>query len=196
MTMTDLKPHAVTEFNLYVTDEFAREYFADSFDLWPESESKYTAENNGYKVIIKRHINAIQAAIKQADTYLKAEYTKRITALNSVIVNEIGNKDITDDRTQTDGEFIQSQLNYPDGYIDTPDTAYISAQTKDSEYIQTDNNVMAEDSTRDTTSSGTADTEEADILSVADRLTAYTSAFDVIERCVFALVAGSISGRF
>ncbi len=196
MTMTDLKPHAVTEFNLYVTDEFAREYFADSFDLWTESESKYTAENNGYKVIIKRHINAIQAAIKQADTYLKAEYTKRITALNSAIVNEIGNKDITDDRTQTDGEFIQSQLNYPDGYIDTPDTAYISAQTKDSEYIQTDNNVTAEDSTRDTTSSGTADTEEADILSVADRLTAYTSAFDVIERCVFALVAGSISGRF
>ena len=34
MTMTDLKPHAVTEFNLYVTDEFAREYFEDSFDLW------------------------------------------------------------------------------------------------------------------------------------------------------------------
>ena len=43
-----------------------------------ESESKYTTDNNGYKVIIKRHINAIQAAIKQADSIFKeAEYTKR-----------------------------------------------------------------------------------------------------------------------
>ncbi len=196
MTMTDLKPHAVTEFNLYVTDEFAREYFADSFDLWEETESKYTPLNNGYKVIIKRHINAIHAAIKQADIYLKAEYTKRVTALNSAIINELASKDITDINTQTDGEFIQSSLQYPDGYIDTPDTAYISAQTKDGEFVQTDNNVIAEADTRDTTSSGTADTEEADILSVADRLTAYKSAFDVIERCVFALVAGTLTGRF
>ena len=137
MTMTDLKPHAVTEFNLYVTDEFAREYFEDSFDLWQETESKYTADNNGYKVIIKRHINAIQAAIKQADTYLKAEYTKRVTALNSAIINETGGRDINETHTETDGEFIQSQLNYPDGYIDTPDTG-IYKRTDKRQRVYTD----------------------------------------------------------
>ena len=196
MTMNDIKPFAVTEFNLYVTDEFAREYFADSFDLWAESESKYTGDNNGYKVIIKRHINAIHAAIKQADTYLRAEYTKRVSALNNGFIYATGTKDSAENRTKTDGEFIQSSLQYPDGYIDTPDTAYISAQTKDSEFIQTDTGAIIETQENDTTSSNTADTEEADILSVADRLTAYKSAFDVIERCVFALVAGNLTGRF
>ena len=196
MTINDLKPSAVTEFNKYIADEFAREYFADTFDLWAESESKYSAENNGYKVIIKRNISGIEAAIKQASIFLKTEYTKRVTALNSAIINETGSKDVTDDRTQTDGEFIQSQLNYPDGYIDTPDTAYISAQTKDSAYTQTDNNVNTEDSTRDTTSSNTADTEEADVLSVADKLTAYKSSYSLIEQCVFDLIANNITGVF
>lgn len=196
MLMNEIKADAVTEFNKYIDNEFAQEYFADTFDLWHESESKYNTENNGYKVIIKRHINSIKAAIRQADIFLDAEYTKRINALNSSIASEISNKNITDERTTTDGEFTQSQLNYPDGYIDTPDTAYISAQTNDSEFVKTDNTTGAEEVENEKTDSQTAETTEDDILSIADRLTAYKSAFDIIERCVFAFVAGSISGRF
>ncbi len=196
MLMNELKPLAAAEFNKYITDEFAREYFIDTFDLWAESESKYSAENNGYKVIIKRHISDIEAAIKQAHIFLKTEYTKRISALNNAYNNELNTKDSAETRTQTDGEFTQTQRQYPTGYIQEPDTAYISAQTIDGEFVQTNNNALIETNERDNTSSNTADTEEADILSIADKLTAYKSSYSLIERCVFNFVANDIIGVF
>lgn len=196
MTMNDLKPSAIIEFNKHIADEFAREYFADTFDLWAESESKYDDTDNGYKVIIKRHISGIQAAIKQADIFLKTEYTKRVSALNNAYINELGTKDTAENRTKTDGEFTQQARSYPDGYIDAPDAAYIKAETHDSEFTQTDAGAIIETQERDTTSSNTADTEEADILSLADRLTAYKPAYALIEQCVFSFVAGNITGVF
>lgn len=196
MLMSDIKPFAIAEFNLYITDEFAREYFADSFDLWAECESKYSTDNNGYKVVIKRHISGIQAAIKQADIFLKSEYTKRVSALNNGFVYTTGTKDSAENRTQTDGEFTQQARNYPDGYISAPDAAYIKAETHDSEFIRTDVGATIETQENDTTSSTTADTEEADILSLADRLTAYRPAYALIEQCVFDLTANDITGRF
>lgn len=196
MLMSDIKPFAIAEFNLYITDEFAREYFADSFDLWAECESKYSTDNNGYKVVIKRHISGIQAAIKQADIFLKSEYTKRVSALNNGFVYTTGTKDSAENRTQTDGEFTQQARSYPDGYISAPDAAYIKAETHDSEFIRTDVGATIETQENDTTSSTTADTEEADILSLADRLTAYRPAYALVEQCVFALTANNITGRF
>ena len=196
MLMNDIKSFADTVFNLYIIDEFAREYFADSFDLWAESECHYTTDNNGYKIIIKRYINPIQAAIKQADIFLKSEYTKRVSALNNGFIYATGTKDSAENRTKTDGEFTQQARSYPDGYISAPDAAYIKAETHDGEFIQTDAGAIIETQENDTTSSNTADTEEADILSLADRLTAYKPAYALIEQCVFAFVADSISGRF
>ena len=196
MTMNDLKPSAIIEFNKHIADEFAREYFADTFDLWAESESKYDDTDNGYKVIIKRHIGGIQAAIKQADIFLKSEYTKRVSALNNGFTYATGTKDSAENRTKTDGEFTQQARSYPDGYIDAPDAAYIKAETHDSEFTQTDVGAIIESQENDTTSSTTADTEEADILSLADRLTAYKPAYALIEQCVFDLTANDITGRF
>jgi len=196
MLMNDLKPSAIIEFNKHIADEFAREYFADTFDLWAESESKYDDTDNGYKVIIKRHIGGIQAAIKQADIFLKSEYTKRVSALNNGFTYATGTKDSAENRTKTDGEFTQQARSYPDGYIDAPDAAYIKGETHDSEFTQTDVGAIIETQENDTTSSTTADTEEADILSLADRLTAYKPAYALIEQCVFDLTANNITGRF
>lgn len=196
MLMSDIKPFAIDEFNLYITDEFAREYFADSFDLWAESESKYNTDNNGYKVVIKRYITPIQSAIKQADIFLKSEYTKRVSAQNNGSIYATGTKDSAENRTKTDGEFTQQARNYPDGYIDAPDAAYIKAETHDSEFIQTDVGAIIETQENNTTTSDTEDTEEADILSLADRLTAYKSTYALIEQCVFDLTANSITGVF
>jgi len=196
MTMNDLKPSAVTEFNKHIADEFAREYFEDTFDLWADSESNYTTDNNGYKVIIKRHISGIQAAIKQASIYLTAEYTKRVSALNNGFTYATGTKDSAENRTKTDGEFTQQARSYPDGYISAPDAAYIKAETHDGEFTQTDAGAIIETQENDTTSSNTADTEEADILSIADRLTAYKSTYALIEQCVFDLIANNITGVF
>lgn len=196
MLMSDLKASAILEFNKYILDMFAREYFADTFDLWANSESLYDTTNNGYKVIIKRRISGIETAIKQADIFLRTEYTKRANALNNAYINELNDRAIAENRTKTDGEFTQQVRNYPDGYISAPDAAYIKAETNDSEFTQTDNVANTESATKDTTSSNTADNEETDLLGLSDRLTAYKPAYALIEQCVFELIANTCNGVF
>ncbi len=204
MTMNDLKPSAVTEFNRHISDEYAREYFANAFDLWGDSPSNYTADDNAYKIVIMRHVHKIRAEIKKAAAVLEVEYTKRIKGLNTALTAETteSNKHtvgkINDDRTITDGEFTQTARQYPDGYTGSADAAYMRAQTHDGEYTQTHayetNNVetAAENSEKGAETAQTAETDETDIIASVAQLDAYAPSYALIERCVFDFVGDTI----
>ena len=207
MKMIDLKPSAVLEFNKYISDEFAREYFADSFDNWTNSESAYTTDNNAYKTVIKRNAFVINAEVKKAQL-LKMDFTKKTTSTTAAVTLENAATDktqsgtVSDTRTQIDGEFTQSQRQYPDGYTGTTDEAYLRAQTHDSEFTKADTAETETGSTeqattaRDETQSGSGETIELDTAAALAMIETYSTVFVLIEKCVFELVAIDIEGVF
>lgn len=196
MLMEELKPLAVIEFNLHITDTFAREYFSQCFDLWEGAASRYDATNNAYKIAIKRYINPIDAAIQRAALILKTNFTKQIDATNGAEVDETTTANGTTSNTQTNGEVTRATRQYPDGYISAPDSAYIKAEEITAENtIQ--NDIENTGSATKTAHNVTTDaTSENDIMSKAEVLAAYKSSFAVIEKCVFDLVADNIEGEF
>lgn len=203
MTMTEFKPIATAAFNELVADTDARQYFADAFDLWEDEPSLYDGTNNGYRAIIRRYAQPINEEVARIRLATSTNPTKRITATNGATSHEIGttgkqsSATITADRTQNDGEFTQESETYPTGYTDAPDKAYLAARTIESPFEQTNHDVTANeatesgDSTKETTSSGNADTEEMDELARASLLTYTSRLAKLIEGCVFKFLAGT-----
>lgn len=207
MTMEQMKPLATTEFNALVSDTAAQQYFADAFDLWTGEDSLYDDSNAAYKAIIRRYAQHINEEVGRIRLAMGTGATKRITATNGATSHETGttgkqsSATINTQRIENDGEFTQTARTYPDGYISPPDGSYISAETIDSPYEQTDTtdttNTGSEDVTseKETTNSGNADTEETDELARAQLLTYSAQLAKLIEGCVYKFVAGTVTGR-
>lgn len=208
MTMAEMKPSAITEFNLRVSDAYAQEYFADAWDLWKGSECLYDTTDAAYKAIIRRYAKPISAEVARVSALLDTGATKRITAVNASISNETGStgkvssNTINETTTENDGEFSQTVRTYPDGFINAPDASYIKGQTVDSPYEQITGkettSAGSEDNTdeKEIASSGNVDTEETDTLARAQLLAGSQFLSDLIERCVFAFLAGTAQGEF
>ena len=99
MTMNDLKTAAVEEFNKYVLDDYAREYFSDAFDLWEDEPSEYSSINNGYKVVIKRYVQKINVEVEKYVAIMR-EYTKLTTSESSSSDEELSaSKKVLDSAT-------------------------------------------------------------------------------------------------
>lgn len=196
MLMSDLKPLAVTEFNLYITDVFARDYFSDCFDLWEDDTTDFVEGKNGYKAVIKRYVNKIDAEIQNAQLLLKTTYTKKTdTETNSTNLENILSENITE-KLQTNSEFTRTARQYPDGYINTADASYIRAQDINGA------NTTADDTTENRTDAKNAENDttltssDVDIIAKSNLLKTYDLAFGIIEKCVFELVATIYEGVF
>jgi len=195
LTMNLLKPYAVTEFNNYITDEFAREYFEQCFDLWEDSPSKFDAVSAAYKIYIKRHITNIDAAIQRADIILKTNFTKQTSSNNTAAVTETVQTDAATTDTQQNAQLKKQSIVYPDGYIQAPDTAYIKAEEINAANEITTTGANTGTAEKDATSSETGAINEIDIISKADILKTYNDSFNIIELCVFNMVDGLETGE-
>lgn len=203
MTMQELKPIATAAFNGLVEDADAQQYFADAFDLWGDEPSLYDGSNNGYRAIIRRYAQPINEEVARIRFATSTNPTKRIKAVNGATSHESGTTGkqssgtITTDRAHNDGEFTTETETYPTGYTDAPDKAYLSARAIESPFEQSDHDVTENtanetaDSTKETTSSGNADTEETDELARASMLTYTSRLAKLIEGCVFKFLAGT-----
>ncbi len=195
MLMSDLKPLAVTEFNLLVIDTFAQEYFLDCFDLWEDETSDFVEGKNGYKVVIKRYSDKINSAIQNAKLLLDTIYTKKTdTERTATNLENFLSENITE-KLQTNSEFTRTARQYPDGYT-TADASYIRGQDINGA------NTTADDLTENRTDAKNAENTEnisindIDIISKSNLLKAYDFAFEIIEKCVFELVAKNCEGVF
>ena len=188
MTMSDFKATSAAEFNLYITDDFTREYFLNAFDLWSDCACFYDGSNGAYKAVIKRYAPEINAGIQTAEMLLSTAYTKKTSGLNTNLTQEISTVEKSEIRTETDGEFTQTARQYPDGYIAAPDTAYIQGQTHNSEFEQSHTLTGADNAQKDGQASATAESVEVDIIARANALAAYKPIYGLVERLVFEFV--------
>lgn len=208
MTMEQMKPLATAEFNLLVSDAAAQQYFSDAFDLWAGEDCLYDDKNSAYKAIIRRYAQPINEEVGRINLATGTGATKRVTSTNGGTSHETGstgkqsNDTVHTSRVENDGEFIQTARTYPDGYIEPPDGSYLSTQTVDNPYEQTDitdtTNMGNEDvkSEKETTNSGNAETEEIDELARAQLLTYSAQLAKLIESCVYRFVSRTVAGDF
>ena len=208
MIMRELKPQAVEVFATYIDDLFAREIFEFNFDAWSDAESLYNTDSDAYKAVIISRIPDIRRALAQ-EKALNADATLIVAGSIGTTKQEDNNATKMTNGTntrhadhQTNGH-TQSILQYPDGYTSPPEQGYIRSQaddTPDHDTTEVSDGVDMTDTTSGTINSktdGTNNTQTTDNLAKASALNAYSSALTkLIEQCVFALVAKTITGGY
>ena len=197
MTMNDLKTAAVEEFNKYVLDDYAREYFSDAFDLWEDEPSEYSSINNGYKVIIKRYVQKINVEVEKYVAIMR-EYTKLTTSESSSSDEELSaSKKVLDSATtDTDGEFTQTQRAYPTGYTGSTDAAYTTGQAINSGFTraQEQNDIELVDVEKSGAMSSGTTSQEIDATARISVLDSFKSMLKLVEQCVFDFVGNKTEG--
>lgn len=206
MNMNEIKPAATQYFNTQISDTFAQNVFTDAFDLWGDEPSLYDASSNAYKAVINSFIPAIKMELQQSAA-LSEQYTSILNAVNDATRHEA--VDVTKNTTATNtahsdvssDENTQKQIQYPDGYIAPPDTAYlrseiINAPTNEAtDSTSTDTNTDTTIQTTDGTDNATSENKTTDNIARANAINNYTPHLTaLIEQCVFAFVGGKYRG--
>lgn len=209
MTMAEMKPLAIAEFNLHISDTDAQQMFSDKFDLWGDEPCLYESTNNRYKAVIRQYATAISVEIERQKAVFDNEYTKVVKTNTSEMGKEndntsrsANNKDTVDGKTN-EIEFKTTQITYPDGYTGASDTAYLRAEGLESPFETTNHNdtttTVNEKQVADKQSkkAGSVDIRETDYLAKTSQLLSYSSKInDLIGKCVFAFLGGKVITRF
>lgn len=206
MKMNEIKSAAVVYFSSNISDVFAIATFSNSFDLWGDSDSLYDTSNDAYKAVIDRFVPAIKNEITHSHA-IAAEYTSIVTTSNAATRLETNDteKNTTATNTvhsahSTDGH-TQTQRQYPDGYTQAPDAAYIRAEVVDSPDTDTTDDSTT-DTSKDTTTGAInsqtnnhSDTQTTDNIARANAINQYAPKLSaLIEQCVFAFLGNTFGG--
>lgn len=193
MTMAEFKPTATAYFNEKVAATELQGFFANAFDAWSDMDCRYTTDNDAYKSLIDKHIDALDAAYGY-NTVVKADATR---TTNDTTTRTGTDKTETHGATTTDGgERGGNSYTYPTGYTEEPDEAYIASRATEDAY--------QDGTTEDTDTTVTHNTTDTRTLAESDNL-ARAAAIDpekaaqahaIIRACVFAFVANVYTGVF
>jgi len=210
MKMSEIKSVATEIFNRYIDNTPTREYFANTFDLWSDSDALYSGHNQmtpiiyGFTVIIGIEIKRLEmlAPREHVAPTRKTRTTQSGTGNESVTENTEKNTSNENSRQSITGASGTSAYQYPDGYTGAIDQAYIRTRAEDDQREDTETSAGMGSETGERTNAKTNEnTSESETTTTDDflfsKLYDYSSKLSkLVNKCVFALVADTITGRF
>lgn len=96
----------------------------------------------------------------------------------------------------TNGEAIQTQRAYPDGYTTAPDTAFISSQVEDSENTQGTNTTRTKADTKNDSNTHERTSTEVDNIARMSNLKQSKMYLPIVKKMAFECLGDTIEGGF